>query len=258
MTNGRPSLSCRWHEELEDLQVRKRLAVQQWRLQRQAEQEALLNQPHAAEGSEARQQEQEQQQAARETERRQQQEQQRAAVAEWKQQREGARRREAEQQAAEQQAQKEQERQTLAARREQSQRALETWRQQQRLGQESSAGSVLSAGSRQPGTSRGDPETQQRLQERSQALLQRRQRLQARASAQEQEQQARLAQLHASAAAAVAPLAERDPGRLLQSTTAAQLRWISVAAEERTAKDSGYIRHVPRRATPVWCRQGAG
>ena len=104
----------------------------------------------------------------------------------------------------------------------------------------------------------GDPETQQRLQERSQALLQRRQQLQARASTQEQEQQARLAQVHASAAAAVAPLAERDPGRLLQSTTTAQLRRLSVAAVERTAKDSGCIRDVPRRAMPVWCRQGAG
>eukprot|EP00887_Chlorella_sp_A99_P005673 scaffold1.g5673.t1 len=248
LLHGRQAVAqhARWHEELEALQMAKRLAVQQWRLRKKAAQEALLEGqkpvPSEVEQRAAKQAELAQRQA-------QEREQQRVALAEWRQQREEERRREVEQAAAERAAAEERARQEWQARQQHNQQTLEGWRQQ-RLMQEGSCASARSSSSAY--SAPVDLETRQRLQERNHQLLERRRMLESRRSEQEAEKEARLARLRASATAEVAPLTPRDPGRLLQPTAAAQLRQLSMAAEERTPRDSGYIRHVPRRATPAW------
>ena len=47
---------------------------------------------------------------------------------------------------------------------------------------------------------------------------------------------------------------DRDPGRVLQATAAAQLRQLAITTEEREGKASGWIRNVQHRGNPGWLK----
>lgn len=251
LLHSRPSIEAHaaWHAELERLQMAKRLAVQRWRVQRAAAREAVLELPEAeaAKAAQAatRERQAQEQAVAKRT-------QQRQAAAEWRQGRELQQQREAALQTAEVRAAEERKRQACLARQEQNRQAIEGWRAS-RLAREESDCSIASAKSSQASM---DPQTQARLEERNRQLMARRRNMSSRRSEQEQKAAARLEALQAAAAAAVAPPATRNPTRLLQLTAAAQLRQLTAIAEERGPKDSGFIRHMPKRATPTWCRMG--
>lgn len=46
---------------------------------------------------------------------------------------------------------------------------------------------------------------------------------------------------------------ERDPSRVLRATAAATQRQAAAMQQERSGRDSGWIRHVQHKATPSWC-----
>ncbi|GAB4817555.1 hypothetical protein N2152v2_004601 [Parachlorella kessleri] len=98
-----------------------------------------------------------------------------------------------------------------------------------------------------------EPETMRRLAERNQQLVQKRGALVQRPSNQAQEREARLRELQKQASAEF-DIVDRDPGRVLQATAAAQLRQLAITTEEREGKASGWIRNVQHRASPGWLR----
>jgi hypothetical protein len=246
---------ARWHQQLQQLQAARRLAVQRWRTQRRAGQAALLEQRHQQENQEANEREDgepsKSRQQAQEDERRR----QRQALADWRRSRQ-------EQQAQEQrrkvQRERECKRQEAEAlqRRQQENRLLLQQRQAEEDAKRAcacSAPSLESSGSSLASPAAPDPAAQQRLQQRTQQLLQRRAERAALRSEQAAQQAARMAALQRRASEQFAGAAERDPSRLLQPTAAASMRQLHSASEERAPRDSGFIRHAPRLATPAWC-----
>ena len=240
----------RWHEELQRLQLAKRLAVQRWRLQRQADRAAALER-QAAEAAAAREAQEAAGVAARLQQEQQEREQQRAAVAEWKRARQAAAEEEQRQREAEEREQRWREAAARQQRQQENRQALEQRQQQKQEAaaqrppcSESSAGSAGSL---------LDPAARQRLQERNAQLLQRRAAAVAARGAAAAAQAERVEALQRRASEQFAGAAERDPGRLLQPTSAAAMRQLAALSEERAARDSGYIRHLPRRAVPAWC-----
>lgn len=244
-----------WHRKLQELQLHKRLAVQRWQLRKREEQAALVER-----------QQQQQQQAGRQQEMLQQQEtadekaRQRAALVAWKQGREEQRVQERRRQHAEEQEQQRREQLELQRRQQENRQLL-----QQRSSNAPHAdgccgsthckglsGSGAGAGS-SPQPSALDPATRHRLQQRSQQLLSHRAEQVQRRSVLAAQQAARVDSLHRHSSSQFAGAAQRDPQRLLQPTAAATMRQMEVLAEERTAKDSCFIRHVAKRAVPGWC-----
>ena len=242
---------ARWHEELQRLQLSKRLAVQRWRTQRQAQQAALLEQQQqqlwTGQLAEVGQQERE---AAEERERH------RAALADWKAAREERRVEERRQHEAEQQKRRERELLARQRRQQENRQLLEQRRQGKGAADGQSQHEAPSAESSR-GSSVGsaplDPAARQRLRHRSQQLLQRRAVQTARRGELAAQQAARVEALQRAASQQFGGAAERDPRRLQQATAAAAMRQLAALSEERAPKDSGYIRHLPRRATPSWC-----
>lgn len=243
----------------------KRLAVQRWRLARHAEQAALLDQvqaevkgscddhPHGQGPQTSRQQEQRQQQE------------QRAAVAKWRAARERDQREALQRQAAEEQERRWREAAALRQRQQENRQLLER-RAEEREAAARKEGQLLAEGSGASGADRAcssgpsvstlaDPTARQRLRDRNQQLLERRAAAARRFSQQAAEQAQRAKQLarRASEHCQFGAGVERDPARLLQATSAAALRTLAVLSEERGPRDSGFIRHLPRRAAPSWC-----
>ena len=257
-------MPSRWHEELQRLQLAKRLAVQRWRLERTARQAELLDQQTQAAGGErhgvaqqgAAKQQQQQQLQEQEQEP---QEQQRAAVAAWRRARE-------QQQAEEQrrqQAAEEERRQREAAARTRRQQENRQALEQHRRRKEAQAGaepSPSAEGSSGAGAGVGraalSPAALQRLQERSQQLLERRAQQVQRPALLAAAQAERVDSMCRRVSETFAAMAGRDPERLLRPTSAAAMRQLQALSEERTPQESGFIRHLAgaRRATPTWCR----
>jgi hypothetical protein len=246
----------RWHEELQELALRKRLAVQRWRMQKQAERLALLEEQQL-QAEAAAQRAQGEEAAAIARQRAQEKEQQRAALADWKRDREEQRAEEQRRQEAEARVQRQREVQARQQRQQENRQALEQRRQQQQEGIKKGPGAPFaehSASSTSTSLRAADPAARQRLHERNQRLLARR-AAQVQARALQRTQQAeRQEALQRRASQQFANAAERDPRRLLQATSATAVRQLEALGEERSAKDSGFIRHLPRRATPTWCR----
>ncbi|GIL80849.1 hypothetical protein Vretifemale_9920 [Volvox reticuliferus] len=92
------------------------------------------------------------------------------------------------------------------------------------------------------------PQQLQRVAERSAATFQRRQSLLAKHEAlrgrREQVQQQLLEKVQVDV--------PTDPARLLKGTAAHMQRVQALQAEERKARDSGFILHVSSRVTPTW------
>ncbi|KAL4432173.1 hypothetical protein ABPG77_005935 [Micractinium sp. CCAP 211/92] len=255
---------ARWHEELQRLSLAKRLAVQRWRLARHAEQAALLEQAQAeADGScedqpqSIRQQEQQRRQ--------QQREQQQAAVARWRAARDRAQQEAVQREAAEQEERRRREAAALQHRQQENrqllgQRAAERQlaaRKERRLAAEGSvcSGAGAACGGARPASALADPAARQRLKARNEQLLERRAAAARRHSQQAAEHTQRVEQLvrAASEQCQFGAGVGRDPARLLRATSAAALRTLAALSEERGPKDSGFIRHRPRRAAPSWC-----
>ncbi|KAL4855686.1 Reticulocyte-binding protein 2 a [Chlorella vulgaris] len=244
-----------WHRKLQELQLHKRLAVQRWQLRKREEQAALMELQQQQQQQAGRQQEMLQLQEAADEKARQ-----RAALVAWKQGREEQRVQERRQQHAEEQEQQRRERLKLQQRQQENRQLL-----QQRSSNAPVAdgccgsnhckglsGSGAGAGSSPP-PSALDPATRHRLQQRSQQLLSHRAEQVQRRSVLAAQQEARVDSLHRRSSSQFAAAAQRDPRRLLQPTAAATMRQMEALAEERTAKDSCFIRHVAKRAVPGWC-----
>ncbi|KAL4421428.1 hypothetical protein ABPG75_010719 [Micractinium tetrahymenae] len=255
---------ARWHEELQRLALAKRMAVQRWRLARQAEQAALLEQAQA--GADCEQHPQGQaSEAAGQQQQRWQQEEQRAAVAEWRAARDREVQEALQRQAAEEQERRQREAAARQRRQEENRQLLErraaergaAAQKQGQLSAESSAGSGAGTArsSACSASSSVDSAARQRLRDRNQQLLERRAAAVRRRSQQAAEHAERVEQLarRASEQFQFGAGVGRDPARLLQATSAAALRTLAALGEERGPRDSGFIRHLPRRATPSWC-----
>jgi hypothetical protein len=242
-----------WHQRLAQLAAAKKLAVQCWRAARRAEQALTLNEQQQRRGGgdeNGSNGDNALEQAEREAKERQ-----RAELAEWKAARRAAvvqERQSAAQAAAER---REQEARALRQRQEHNRQRLAK-AQAAKLEAERSRQSVLSAESSQQSISSDngpavDPATRQRLQRRSQQLLQRRAEASAKVQQAVEQRAAQLRQL-AEAAGERYENVPRDPLRLLRATSAAAMRQLATVADEHAPKDSGYIRHAPRLATPAW------
>ena len=240
-----------WHEELQRLQLAKRMAVQRWRAQRQADQAAALERQQAEAAAQREAAERAGAAAARQAAA-QHKEQQRAAVQEWR----AAREQQAAQASAQQEAQeRERLRQEQLARQARQQENRLQLQQRRQLKQEQAAlAGEPSAEATCSSSAAVDPAVRQRLRERNAQLLARRsQQVQARGAAAAAAAERAEALARAAAAQGAGAWAERDPARLLQPTSAAALRQLAALSEERAPRDSGFIRHVSRRATPSWC-----
>ncbi|KAK9814260.1 hypothetical protein WJX72_003050 [[Myrmecia] bisecta] len=238
---------ARWHAEYTDLAVSKRIAIAEWRCRRDAERAALAAQasvgPASAQQAQAEREESEQEQ-------RLQREYQKQALSEWKAAKqeeeraalEGRRRvREEAQQA------KEAER---AAKQAANKAQLEDYRKQKMAEQRRAEQAAAEAAAAK--VTPVAPEALQRLQERNEALMRRREEL-ATAKAREQAEKAeRLEKLRQEVAGQIEARVKPDPQRLLRPTSAQQIR--KVAAEEggHAPRQSGFIRNVQHRAVPSW------
>jgi hypothetical protein len=225
-------------------------------MQKQAERLALLEEQQT-QAEAAAQRAQGEEEAAGARQRAHEREQQRAALADWKRDREQQRAEEQRRQEADAREQRQREAQARQQRQQENRQALEQRRQQQQEGgkQGLDAPSAEHSGSStSSGVSAGDPAARQRLHERNQQLLARRAaQVQARAL-QRVHHAERQEALQRRASEQFVGAAERDPRRLLQATSSTAVRQLAALGEERAAKDSGFIRHLPRRATPTWCR----
>lgn len=228
--------------------------MQRWRVARQEEQAALLEEQDAAaatavEGGGGA--------ASSRSVQGQAQEQQRAEVAAWRAEREAARAEAAAARQEEEAAQRAREAERRQLRQQENRHLLEAAQRDKEEaskgdGQLSAEGSGVSCDSTQRGAA-ADPATRQRLRQRNEELLGRRAAAARRRSDAAAEHAERVARLAQRASEQWTDVAKRDPSRLLQATSAAALRHLAGQAEERAPRDSGFIRHLPRRATPTWC-----
>ncbi len=258
------ALLFRWHEELQRLSLAKRLAVQRWRLARHAEQAALLEQAQAEGDGSCKDQPQVSRQREQQRQQRQ-REQQQAAVAKWRAARDRAQQEAMQREAAEQEEQRLREAAALQHRQRENrqllgQRAAErqlATEKERRLAAEGSvcSGAGAACGGARPASALADPAARQRLKARNEQLLERRAAAARRHSQQAAEQAQRMEQLarRASEQCQFGAGVGRDPARLLRATSAAAQRTLAALSEERGPKDSGFIRHRPRRAAPSWC-----
>eukprot|EP00892_Ulva_mutabilis_P007778 jgi/Ulvmu1/5372/UM022_0167.1 len=247
---------ARWHSQYEELGIRKKLAIQEWRRRREEEARAQRERAeHAVDagpatrgGAQMSKQE--------ETERRY----TKSVIAEWKackeqeaaaarQAQEAAKRAKAAQEAAQRSARQHE----IAAQRE-ARRAKEA-AAAERLARDAQAVHVgfhggergATPGGRAADTPARRPLTADKnrvLQERNRQMLERR----AAAVQSRKEQQSMRAARQAQMAAKVHVTAIPDRTRLFQATASSASRMAAEKENEHGAKDSGFIRHVPHKA----------
>ncbi|KXZ55359.1 hypothetical protein GPECTOR_3g489 [Gonium pectorale] len=240
---------ARWHMELADLEVRKRVALEAWRQERQRRRDAAMA-ASAALGSDtaALAQRERQRDQASCAEAAALVEMKKAMAARWRAEQQERQRQEAE--AARQRAEK-----AAAARRaelEQRQalnkmRLAEVKRMKEQQRREAERRAAAEAAIK-AALSVPTPQQRQRVADRSRATFLRRQSLlasrdEARGQ-RERVQQQLLEKVHVEAPS--------DPSRLLQGTAAQMQRLELQRSEQRVAKDSGFILHVAKRVTPGW------
>ncbi|KAG2496248.1 hypothetical protein HYH03_005846 [Edaphochlamys debaryana] len=240
---------ARWHMELCDLEVAKRMALERWRCERQRRRAEVLAEA-AALGSDTAEQ-------AQQERRRDQQGQheealtaaaKRALVERWRRERAEAER-EAAERAAERRAAAVEARRREAETRQAVNKARvalskeakerQAREAQRRAAAEAAIRSALAAPT---------PQQRARVAERSAATFARRQGLLAEAEAAKKERQL----VQEALLEKVRVEAPSDPSRLLRGTSAQLQRLAATRAEERQPRDSGFILHSARRTTPGW------
>ncbi|KAL3133005.1 hypothetical protein ABBQ38_006914 [Trebouxia sp. C0009 RCD-2024] len=238
---------ARWHAEHQELYVRKRIALAEWRNQKEAEKAAIalqaaVDRPSARQAQHQRQQHQEQSRMSREL--RQQ------SLAEWKAAREQEEREITVQLAEQQELQKQAELTALAERQAANKHKLEEYHHL-KAHQDAQAAAQAALATGQP-VSRLDPEQLHRIQQRNHELMQRKTES---AAAKQHGEEQRLSRLHAiqqQVSAKVNAKVQKDPQRILKVTAAAQQRLAAEQEDSHSSKPSGFIRHISGKGVPAW------
>ncbi|KAL3149357.1 hypothetical protein ABBQ32_002160 [Trebouxia sp. C0010 RCD-2024] len=260
---------ARWHAEHQELYVRKRIALAEWRNQKEAEKAAIALQasvdpPSARQAQHQRQHHQEQSRMSRQAvqpsctshlepsprasafcrELR------RQSLAEWRAAREQEERELTIQLAEQQELQKQTELAVQAERQAANKHKLEEYHHL-KAQQDAQAAAQAALASDQP-VSRLDFEQLHRIKQRNHELMQRKKETTA---AKQHEEEERLSRLHAiqeQVSAKVNAKVQKDPQRLLKVTAAAQQRLAAEQEDSHSSKPSGFIRHISGKGVPAW------
>ncbi|DBA97192.1 TPA: hypothetical protein ACH3X1_014951 [Trebouxia sp. C0004] len=238
---------ARWHAEHQELYVKKRIALAEWRNQKEAQKAALAVQasfevPTAHQAHQHRQLHQEQQRISRDMRQK--------SLADWKEAKDQEELEAAERRAERQVLQKQAELAAFAERQAANKLKLEEYHQL-KAQQDAEAAAEAAAADRGSAV-KLSAEQLQRLKERNHMFMQRRTEAAFVKQREQEERAAQLETLKVQVSAKVNAKVQKDPQRILKATAAAQQRLTAEQEDCHGSKPSGFIRNVSSKAVPAW------
>ncbi|KAL0023783.1 hypothetical protein WJX77_004812 [Trebouxia sp. C0004] len=239
---------ARWHAEHQELYVKKRIALAEWRNQKEAQKAALAVQasfevPTAHQAHQHRQLHQEQQRISRDMRQK--------SLADWKEAKDQEELEAAERRAERQVLQKQAELAAFAERQAANKLKLEEYHQLKQAQQDAEAAAEAAAADRGSAV-KLSAEQLQRLKERNHMFMQRRTEAAFVKQREQEERAAQLETLKVQVSAKVNAKVQKDPQRILKATAAAQQRLTAEQEDCHGSKPSGFIRNVSSKAVPAW------